>query len=80
MRFLWGAAGEARLGVGMLGPERLLADRQSELEERPRSGEIALGLQQARELVEAGRDQRVTVGSYPNGGWRDRLGGCSLIT
>ena len=37
-------AGEARLGVGMLGPERLLADRQRALEERPRPGEIALGL------------------------------------
>ena len=41
----------------MLGAERLLRDRQRALEERPRSGEIALGLKQACEVVEARRGQ-----------------------
>ena len=40
-------------GVGMLGAERLLADRQRPLVERPRAGEVALGLKQAGEVVEA---------------------------
>jgi hypothetical protein len=39
----------------MLGPERLLEDRQRALVERPRAGEIALDLQQGREVVEARR-------------------------
>ena len=38
----------ARRGIGMLGAERLLADRQRALAERPRPGEIALGPQQER--------------------------------
>ncbi len=32
--------------VGMVGPERLLPDLERALKERPRAGEIALGLQQ----------------------------------
>ena len=39
----------------MVGAERLLADRQRALEERPRPGEIALGLKQEGEVVEAHR-------------------------
>ena len=39
----------------MLGAERLLADRQRALEERPRAGEVALGLKQEGEVVEARR-------------------------
>jgi hypothetical protein len=34
----------------VLGAERLLAGRQRALEQRPRPGEIALGLQQERAL------------------------------
>ena len=41
--------------VGMLGAERLLVDRQRALEERPRAGEVALGLKQEGEVVEARR-------------------------
>ena len=37
----------------MLGAERLLADRQRPLVERPRAGEVALVLKQAGEVVEA---------------------------
>ena len=44
---------EARGGLGMLGAERLLADRQRPFVERPRAGEVALGLKQAGEVVEA---------------------------
>ena len=36
----------------MLRSERLLADCERPLEERPRGGEIALGLKQAGEVVE----------------------------
>ena len=39
--------------------ERLLADRQRALEQRPRAGEIALGPKQAGEVVEAQRRIRV---------------------
>ena len=46
---------EARRRIGMLGAERLLADRQRALEERPRAGEVALGLKQDGEVVEARR-------------------------
>ena len=53
-------AGMARLlrlvaVVGMLGAERLLADRQRPLEERPRAREVALVLKQGGEVVEARR-------------------------
>jgi hypothetical protein len=44
---------EARGGVGMLGPERLLVDRQSALVERPRSGKVALGLKHGGKTLEA---------------------------
>ena len=37
----------------MFGAERLLADRQRPLVERPRAGEVALGLKQDGEVVEA---------------------------
>ena len=40
---------------GMLGAERLLADRQGALEERPRRREVALVLKQDGEVVEARR-------------------------
>ena len=43
----------------MVGAERLLADRQRALEERPRAGEVALGLKQAGEVVEARARYRV---------------------
>ena len=39
----------------MLGAERLLADRQRALVERPRAGKVALVLKQAGEVVEARR-------------------------
>ena len=39
----------------MLGAERLLPDRQRALIERPRAGEVALGLKQQGEVVEARR-------------------------
>ena len=39
----------------MLGAERLLADRQRALVERPRASEVALGLKQIGEVVEARR-------------------------
>jgi hypothetical protein len=39
--------------IGMVGAERLLADRQRPLEERPRRRKIALRLQQGGEVVEA---------------------------
>jgi hypothetical protein len=39
----------------MVGAERLLADRQRALEERPRRRQIALRLQQHGKVVEAGR-------------------------
>jgi hypothetical protein len=39
--------------VGMLGAERLLVDRERPLVERPRAGEVALGLKQLGEVVEA---------------------------
>jgi hypothetical protein len=40
-------------GVGMVGAERLLADRQRPRAERPGAFEVALGLQQGGEVVEA---------------------------
>jgi hypothetical protein len=40
-------------GIGMLGAERLLADRQRALVERPRRRKIVLRLKQAGEVVEA---------------------------
>ena len=46
---------EDRRRVGMLGAERLLADRQRALEERPRPRKVALGLKQAGEVAEAPR-------------------------
>ena len=46
---------EARRGIGMLGAERLLVDRQRPLVERPRAGEVALILKQMGEVVEARR-------------------------
>src|SRR5207237_378420 len=46
-------------GGGMVGAERLLADRQGALEERPRRGEMALRLKQVGEIVEARRSIRV---------------------
>src|SRR5208337_3033107 len=39
------------IGVGMLGAERLLADRRRPLEERPRAGQVALGVKQKGEVV-----------------------------
>jgi hypothetical protein len=41
--------------IGMVDPERFLPDRQRALVERPRAGEVALGLKQKRELVETSR-------------------------
>ena len=42
-------------GIGVVGTERLLVDRQRALEGRPRRGEIALGSKQRGEVVEARR-------------------------
>ena len=61
--FACAAAGEQQgreiashaIGVRMLGTEHLLVDRQRALEERPRPRKVALGLQQAGEVVEARR-------------------------
>ena len=41
----------------MLQAERLLADRQRPLVERPRAGEVALALKDDGEVVEAGRSR-----------------------
>jgi hypothetical protein len=45
--------------IWMLGAERLLADRQRALEERPRPHKVALGLEQEGEAGEASRRIRM---------------------
>ena len=46
---------EAKRGIGMVGAERFLIDRQRALIERPRSFEVAQVLKQQGEIVEARR-------------------------
>ena len=48
-----GEIAEARRRGRMLGPKRLLADRQSPLEKRPRFRKVALSLKQEGEVVES---------------------------
>src|SRR5262249_33263789 len=52
---LGGEAVKAPCCAGMLGAERLLADRQRALAERPRPRKVALGVEQGGEVVEARR-------------------------
>jgi len=44
-----------RRGIEMVGVEHLLSDRVGALEERPRAGEVALGLKQNRQIIGASR-------------------------